>query len=39
MACLWWPGGADLLVALALGQMSIMKWMFWVGLVITAADV
>ena len=32
-------GPIFLVVYFALGQMSIMKWMFWVGLLITAADV
>jgi hypothetical protein len=32
-------GPIFLVVYFALGQMSILKWMFWVGLLITAADV
>jgi hypothetical protein len=32
-------GPIFLVVYFALGQMSIVKWMFWVGLLITAADV
>jgi hypothetical protein len=32
-------GPIFLVVYFALGQMSLMKWMFWVGLLITAADV
>jgi hypothetical protein len=32
-------GPIFLVVFFALGQMSLMKWMFWVGLLITAADV
>ena len=32
-------GPIFLVVYFALGQMSIMKWMFWVGLLVTAADV
>ncbi len=32
-------GPIFLVVFFALGQMSILKWMFWVGLLITAADV
>jgi hypothetical protein len=32
-------GPIFLAVYFALGQMSLMKWMFWVGLLITAADV
>jgi hypothetical protein len=32
-------GPIFLVVYFALGQMTIMKWMFWVGLLITAADV
>ena len=32
-------GPIFLVVYFALGQMSLMKWMFWVGLLITVADV
>src|SRR4051812_46504269 len=32
-------GPIFLVVYFVLGQMSIIKWMFWVGLLITAADV
>jgi hypothetical protein len=32
-------GPIFLVVYFALGQMGLMKWMFWVGLLITAADV
>jgi len=32
-------GPIFLVVYFALGQMTILKWMFWVGLLITAADV